>query len=214
MKHKAQTLAVLLLSLTLPLFGCAEQSTTTTQTPDTQAEEKTDVSSYISTIESLEGELRTQQQSFYLKENAYQLEIAELQEQITTLVAQIEKGSSTELVYRYRLENGEAIITGYSGNATLLSIPQTLDGYPVVAIGERAFENSGVAAVVLPEGVREIEWFAFYGCEELVNVTLPASVNSIGYAVFDGCADLRIFCPKSSYAEKYAQSYGISCVVS
>ena len=212
MKSKIPTAAALLLALTLPLFGCAEQPGT--QTPESNTEPSIDTTQYINAIESLEGELKEQKQSFYLKENAYKIEIAELQQQITTLVAQIEKGGTTELVYRYRLENNEAIITGYSGNATLLSIPQTLDGYPVVAIGERAFENSGVAAVVLPEGIKKIEWFAFYGCEELVNVTLPASVSSIGYAVFDGCSELRIFCPKSSYAEKYAQSYGISCVAS
>ena len=212
MKSKIPTAAALLLALTLPLFGCAEHSGT--QTPESNTEPSIDTTQYINAIESLEGELKEQKQSFYLKENAYKIEIAELQQQITTLVAQIEKGGTTELVYRYRLENNEAIITGYSGNATLLSIPQTLDGYPVVAIGERAFENSSVAAVVLPEGIKKIEWFAFYGCEELVNVTIPSSVSSIGYAVFDGCSELRIFCPKSSYAEKYAQSYGISCVAS
>jgi hypothetical protein len=118
-------------------------------------------------------------------------------------------GTGDELVFSYRLESGKAIVTGYKGSSTLVTIPATLDGYPVVAIGERAFEGQRIAAVILPEGLEAIGWFAFYGCEKLIDVSIPESVTSIGYAVFDGCEGVSIICPIGSYAEQYATSYGL-----
>jgi hypothetical protein len=112
------------------------------------------------------------------------------------------------------LEDGNAIITGYSGEATLLTIPSELDGHPVAGIGDRAFEDSAIAAIVLPEGLSSIGWFAFYNCLELVNVTLPDSVSTIGYAAFDGSPAVSVVCPSGSYAERYARSYGIPYITS
>ena len=202
--------ALFLILILLSLSSCA----TTTATPDEGNDSDVDVTQYVTVITSLETELQRQKQSFSIKELAYKTEIADLQQQISTLSTQIEQSGTQNLTFTYRLENGEAIITGYSGGASILRIPATLDDYPVVAIGERVFENKDIAAVVLPEGLREIGWFAFYGCAGLSNITIPASVTNIGYAVFDGCADLRIYCPAGSYAEKFAKSYGISYVAS
>lgn len=208
---KTRTVSALLLTfILLSLASCAKPQDVPVADDDAQA----DVTQYVTVITSLESELQRQKESFSIKELAYKTQIADLQQQITTLVTQIEQNETQNLTFTYRLENGEATVTGYSGGATILHIPATLDGYPVVAIGERVFENKDIAAVVLPEGVREIGWFAFYGCAGLSNITIPASVTSIGYAVFDGCSDLRIFCPVGSYAEKFAKSYGISCVAS
>lgn len=212
---KLRTVLSLFLSLALllaTLTACAAPQNPDATTPDADADN--DLTQYTAAISSLETELQRQRESFYIKELAYKTEIADLQQQISTLVTQIEQGDSSALTFTYRLENGEATLTGYSGRATMVRIPQTLDGHPVVAIGERVFEGKDVAAVVLPEGLREIGWFAFYGCASLSNITIPASVTSIGYAVFDGCAALRIFCPAGSYAEQYAKSYGIVSIAS
>ena len=136
-----------------------------------------------------------------------------LEEKLAQLNAKEDLPLGEERVeFRYRLENGGAIITGYRGECALLTVPQTLDGYPVIAIGERAFEGATFSAVILQEGVSSIGWFAFYGCENLINVTLPESVSSIGYAVFDGCGDLSVYCSAGSYAARYAQSYGLTLV--
>ena len=43
----------------------------------------------------------------------------------------------------------------------------------------------------LPEGILEIEDFAFEKCSGLLDVTIPKSVTSIGTGVFDGCGFLR-----------------------
>ena len=195
----------MLLALPLLLTSCQRHAAST----PAQGE---DVSQYLLTIAALESELQQQKESFYIKESAYKNEISHLQEQITVLVGKAEQDDA-DVVFHYRVENGEATITGYDGEASLLCIPSTLNGYPVVAIGERVFEGTSIAAVVIPEGVREVGWFAFYGCTDLINITLPASVTSIGYAVFDGCSHLSVYCPADSYAEQYARSYGLTCII-
>ena len=105
------------------------------------------------------------------------------------------------------------MIVDFEGSATLVEIPTTLDGYPVVKIGERAFEgNTSLGAVVIPEGVLEIDWFAFYDCTSLFEVSVPSTVAKIGHAVFDGCKSVSIACPAGSYAESYAKSYGLAYI--
>ena len=115
--------------------------------------------------------------------------------------------------YTYTVRDGSAIITSYLGSQKAVQIPESVDGYPVVAIGEGAFRNSKVEEVRLPEGVTTIDWFAFYGSYKLQSVTLPASVNAIEYGAFELCSSaLKFICPKNSYAAQYASSYGISVI--
>ncbi len=115
--------------------------------------------------------------------------------------------------YTYAIRDGGAVITSYLGSQTVVQIPSQLDGYPVVMIGEGAFRNSKVEQVILPDGVKAIDWFAFYGSYKLQSVTLPASVSAIEYGAFELCAStLKFICPKGSYAAQYASSYGISVI--
>ncbi len=196
---------VAMCALALLFAGCAP--------PPAEPTQKDDSTTHLATIATLEQELREQKENFYITESKYKAEIQSLREQLEALSEQA-TGEREELpeqaTFRYRIEDGGAIITGYTGNISLLSIPEQLDGYPVVAIAERAFEGCGLTAVVLPEGVRYVGWFAFYGCKGLLHVTLPASLESIGYAVFDGCERLTIFCSAGSFAEAFAKSYGLN----
>ena len=119
----------------------------------------------------------------------------------------------TTLDYTYTVRDGSAIITSYLGSQKVVQIPERIDGYPVVAIGEGAFRNSKVEQVRLPESVTTIDWFAFYGSYRLQSVILPASVNVIEYGAFELCSSaLKFTCPKGSYAAQYAASYGISII--
>lgn len=113
--------------------------------------------------------------------------------------------------FEYIKENGGITLTRYCGKSTSVTIPDKIDGTPVLKIGERAFSETSVKSVTLPSGCREIDWFAFYGCFSLSTVYMPASVTEIGYGAFDSCArSLTIYCQSGSYAQKYAQSFGIS----
>ena len=199
---------ILALTLVLMLGGC-------TYVPNEQISNAADKSAeYLSTIAELEAQLEQMRVTLTESEALYQQTIASLEAKIT-LLSQPKSpvpGEEESVTFRYKLEGENAVITGYEGNATLLTIPDTLDGHPVTSIAERAFEGASVSAIVIPQGVQSIGWFAFYNCRELVNVTLPPSVSSIGYAVFDGCGALTIFGDAESYAERYARSYGLAFI--
>ena len=116
--------------------------------------------------------------------------------------------------YAYTVSDGKATITGYTGPKTVLAIPETIDGYPVVAIGDEAFRYkwqitsvtipSGVStigrsafaycialeSIVIPSSLTSIGAFAFSSCSSLISMTIPASVTSIGNYAFDYCSSL------------------------
>ena len=112
----------------------------------------------------------------------------------------------------YTVKDGKATVTAYVGKATEVTVPATVDGCPVVAIGDRAFMGrTDVTSVTLPDGVEQLGWFSFSGCVALRHVSLPDSVASIGYGSFDNCPrDLTLVCTPDSYAAQYAKSYGIA----
>ncbi len=83
-----------------------------------------------------------------------------------------------------------ATITEYIGDGGAITIPSTLGGYPVVAIGSSAFSGSALTSVTIPNSVTYIEMYAFDGCTSLTSVTIPGSVTSIGTGVFMGCSSL------------------------
>ncbi len=85
----------------------------------------------------------------------------------------------------YKITDGEVTITAYEGEATDLAIPGTIEGYPVTVIGEDAFNcNFDIESVVIPEGVRIVDGYAFYGCDKLTDITLPKSVEQVGTYAF------------------------------
>lgn len=83
------------------------------------------------------------------------------------------------------------IITGYSGSATRFKIPDKIDGKPVVSIGERAFEETGITEIGLPDSLLTIGEAAFYGCADLTFVGFPEGLVEIGDAAFGNCASLE-----------------------
>lgn len=52
--------------------------------------------------------------------------------------------------------------------------------------------DSGITAVVIPDGVVAIEDGVFGGCADLLSVTIPATVTSIGSDAFVGCSKLTV----------------------
>ncbi|MBQ6153225.1 MAG: leucine-rich repeat protein [Ruminococcus sp.] len=82
--------------------------------------------------------------------------------------------------------SGLACITGYSGSATDLTIPTSLDGHPVDEIKPHAFEDcTSLKSVTFPEdrGYRVGE-AAFFGCTSLKTVTVKGSIYNIGEYAF------------------------------
>ena len=111
-------------------------------------------------------------------------------------------GGAIVPIYTYTLDDANrATITGYSGNATALYIPDEIDGHEVVAIGDRAFQNrTDLRTVMIPDSVTEIEAYSFNNCTNLSNVTLSKNLESMGSSAFGNCDGLtQIEIPKSLY---------------
>ena len=208
---KLMKILLLLLALLCLLAGCE-------QAPEDGADDgaAAEREALSRRVAELEATLQSEREAHYIRENALEEQVKELEARLTLLTGGSTGDSTPEgaaMVFHYTVKDGTATVTKYEGTATLVEIPAQLDGYPVTAIGERAFEgNTRLAAVVIPDGVLLVDWFAFYGCASLFDVTLPASVTAIGHAVFDGCASPTLTCPKGSYAAEYAKSYGLSCI--
>jgi len=93
--------------------------------------------------------------------------------------------------FEYETVNGAITITGYTGSGGNLTIPGTIDGYPVTLIGDYAFNDfHGVlSGVTMPNSVTGIGTQAFAFCN-LTNVTISTSATSIGSRAFWGCDGL------------------------
>lgn len=115
--------------------------------------------------------------------------------------------------YKYEITNGSTTIIAYIGSDRTISIPSSIDGAKVTSIGEGAFKNCSAERIIIPDSVTSIDWFAFYGCTRLCEITIPSSVTSISHGAFDLCPEnIIIKCKKNSYAEVYAKSWGLIAV--
>ena len=110
--------------------------------------------------------------------------------------------------YTYSLDSGNAtIIRCKNFTDEEIVIPDTLDGYPVTAIGDFAFSAaSSVGAswgnttisytynykkITLPEGVKTIGRYAFAENKNLKEVVLPQTLTDFGYCAFMNCKNLE-----------------------
>lgn len=129
----------------------------------------------------------------------------------------------------FRNENGTLYFDAerYNGPPEL-TIPETVDGEPVICIaqdcfagnetittvilpdsleeiGSGAFEDcSNLRGIFIPEGVKSIGSGAFEDCENLEAIYIPTSVAAIGRNTFRGCSDLKYIMYDGTYEEWYA----------
>ncbi len=109
------------------------------------------------------------------------------------------------------------VVGSYTNYATHFTIPQTVihgaAAYEVIRIGDEAFDNHKTIAVielpnsitsigykafynstlkeiVIPESVTDIEEYAFGSCSKLTSVTISDGVTSIGNNAFSYCSSL------------------------
>ena len=92
--------------------------------------------------------------------------------------------------YGYNAELSGVVIKKYIGTSMSVHIPKKIEGDPVVSIGEKAFQYSGIMEIYIPNGVTQIGGDAFSYCTGLTSVTIPDSVTQIDAWAFTGCLGL------------------------
>jgi hypothetical protein len=105
---------------------------------------------------------------------------------IANAFAQTEADFTVELTADF----AGAVIKGYTGTATQVRVPATIQGMPVKEIGEAAFYNKRIISVIIPEGVTVIGKSAFENSGQLVSVTIPNSITIISDRAFSECRAL------------------------
>jgi len=99
--------------------------------------------------------------------------------------------------FTYEATQSAITITGYTGPGGSVAVPGTIDATPVTSIGARAFLDSWVTSVTLPNSVSSIGNQAFANCTRLSDVTLPNNLTSMGEYAFFGCGLTRLALPDS-----------------
>ena len=200
----------LLLIITIILSSCNLNGTENERISAT-------LNDYENKILILENELAHIKDDQLKLENERNAELDNLKNELANLKKQIETAKVGSTIdeeekksdFTYRIESGEAIITGYTGSNTALIIPSMIDGYTVSSIDDEAFKGTKITSVSISATVKSIGWFAFSDCISLTAVVIPDSVVSIGYEAFSGAKNLTVYASSESYAAKYAKSYGI-----
>lgn len=109
--------------------------------------------------------------------------------------------AATQGDWEYTVDgNLQAKITAYHGNASSVSIPETLGGYTVKYIGASVFEgNTALTSVTIPKKIIGIGNCAFKNCTGLKTMTAVNGVEIFGSESFNGCISLTtITIPKST----------------
>ena len=128
----------------------------------------------------------------------------------------VEASALTSGSYTYTVSGSNATITAYSGTASTLSIPSTLGGYTVTAIGPGAFaNNTSLISVSIPSTVTRISdtgtayGGAFWQCTKLQKVTIAKGTKDaeIGFKTFYGCTSLQSISIPGNYTRIYDQAF-------
>ncbi len=94
--------------------------------------------------------------------------------------------------YKFTVSGRTATITGYTGSASNISLPQMLNGYMVTTIGDGAFQgNKTITSVYIPDSIVTIGANAFEG-SDLLQVSGMQKVTSMGAYAFAN-TDLTAF---------------------
>ena len=97
----------------------------------------------------------------------------------------------------------------------VLKIPEKVNGFTVISIGDWGFQGCNYESVVLPETVTSIGVGAFQNSRMLTSIDIPNSVISINGSVFAGCSSLTsIDIPSSVTSIGGAAFYGCSGLTS
>lgn len=98
-----------------------------------------------------------------------------------------------DFLYRVEGESDtpEVTIYSYVGSDTDVTVPSKIKGMPVTTLHGTFSGKETVKTVTIPEGVRLIEYNAFFGCTALTTVVLPSSLEEMTEYTFYQCTNLK-----------------------
>ncbi|MBE7057007.1 MAG: hypothetical protein E7388_06170 [Ruminococcaceae bacterium] len=86
-------------------------------------------------------------------------------------------------------------ITGYTGTATEISIPEEIEGVPVTVIDDYAFCDLWAISTLADDdsvsGDVGVEDSIFDCCANLISMEIPSTITIIGEGAFSGCTSLE-----------------------
>lgn len=105
---------------------------------------------------------------------------------------------SGDFVYTIRTD-GTVQIKRYKGNDEKVSVPSSIDGRRVTALGELSFlKIENLTEVELPETITEIGTYAFSESKKLKTVIIKGNISEIPYGAFWNCYSFeKITIPES-----------------
>ena len=112
----------------------------------------------------------------------------------------LDENGTPKPVFTYSLDDdGNATITGYTGNVSALVIPEEIDGHKVIALGDNAFKGKKLLEYVeIANTVTYIGSQCFESDKELANVKLSSNIKRMESGAFGNCTSLtEITIPKS-----------------
>ena len=137
--------------------------------------------------------------------------------------------------FQYLLSDfGTALLKGYSGSESDVSLPMLIKGHLVTGMTQAAFSGNrrmtrvqvpgtvralsngafagciALREVVLSEGVQVINAMAFAMCPSLRDVTIPASVSTIDKDAFPEDCAATFHVATDSFAERYCREKGFT----
>ena len=106
------------------------------------------------------------------------------------LVAAEDNVTVDGVIYR-ETRDGWSVVGYTDALPTVLNIPSSIEGRPVVAIQQGAFSNcAALTAVTIPDSVTTIGANAFEGCVNLKSAVVSKSVDTLELRTFARCTAL------------------------
>lgn len=109
-------------------------------------------------------------------------------------IAEAQSGSGDNFVYSVNPNDATTItVTNYTGSATVVTIPSTINGLTVTGVGDgtnNVFSSIVLNALTIPDTVLVINSYACYNNGSLTNLTLGTNIIGIGSNSFYLCGSL------------------------
>jgi hypothetical protein len=201
----AFALLAVLVSLPLLLGGCGEKQSTAETKPLKEKQQEVKNEEPVPVTKPLEENQGEVKEEVKPEESVAETDAKDLESELVEVGPEPDfaippkdndeddtKFKTHEKNFKYQIKDGGVIISGYDKKLSdELIIPATIEGKPVISIGEDAFSFcTALTNITIPDGVTSIGGAAFMGCESLKSITIPQGVTTVLPITFNGCRSL------------------------